>query len=81
MGSKGILESLKQNSKELKNETSEIPKNEGIKEVKSKRSYALKESTIQKLQELKVFHYPVGTALEEIVDEAICELYKKKKGE
>lgn len=71
MGSKGILEGLQQNSKEVKNL--------GTTEVKSKRSYALKNSTITKLNELKVFYYPVSTSLEEIVDEAICLLYKKKK--
>ena len=71
MGSKGILEGLQHNSKEVKNS--------GSTEVKSKRSYALKNSTITKLNELKVFYYPVSTSLEEIVDEAICLLYEKKK--
>jgi hypothetical protein len=43
-----------------------------------KRSYTLKESTVKKLQELKVYHFPTSTKYNDIVDMAICELYKKK---
>lgn len=67
------LEDTRENSKEVKKE--------GIEEEKLKRSYSLKETTIKKLEEMKVFLYPRGTALEDIVDEAICLLYKSKKGE
>jgi hypothetical protein len=43
-----------------------------------KRSYTLKESTIKKLQELKVYHFPASTKYNDIVDMAICDFYKKK---
>jgi hypothetical protein len=43
-----------------------------------KRSYTLKESTVKKLQELKVFYFSSNTKYNDIVDLAICELYKKK---
>jgi len=43
-----------------------------------KRSYTLKESTVKKLQELKVYHFPASTKYNDIVDMAICEFYKKK---
>ena len=45
-----------------------------------KRSYTLKESTVKKLQELKVFYFSSNTKYNDIVDLAICELYKKKLG-
>lgn len=44
-----------------------------------KRSYSLKESTIRKLDEMKLYSYPIGTTLEEIVEDAICYLYKEKR--
>lgn len=47
-------------------------------EPKRKRSYSLKESTIKKLQRLAIDHYPLGTNLEDIVDESICLLYDIK---
>ena len=43
-----------------------------------KRSYTLKESTVKKLQELKVYYFPVNTKYNEIVDKAICDFYKQK---
>lgn len=46
-----------------------------------KRSYELKESTIRKLEEMKLFCYPLGTDLKDIVEDAICYLYKDKRGE
>lgn len=49
-----------------------------FEEPKRKRSYCLPESTIQKLSELKIYKYPLGTSLEDIVNEAILKLYKSK---
>lgn len=46
-----------------------------------KRSYTLKESTVKKLQELKVYYFPVNTKYNKIVDMAICDFYKKKLSE
>lgn len=43
-----------------------------------KRSYTLKESTVRKLQELKVYYFPTNTKYNDIVDLAISELYKKR---
>lgn len=43
-----------------------------------KRSYTLKESTVKKLQTLKVYYFSSKTKYNDIVDLAICELYKKK---
>ncbi|MBU5486449.1 hypothetical protein KQI86_19290 [Clostridium sp. MSJ-11] len=77
----GILESIKKDIKEEKKLNSSEDKKIDILEVKKKRSYSLNDSTIKKLEEMKVFFYPTGTALEDIVDEAICQLYKMKKGE
>jgi hypothetical protein len=73
-GSLGVLSGL---SLEDTQETSLEVKKEGTKELKVKRSYSLPESTIRKLQELKN-QYPLGTSLEDIVNEAILELFKKK---
>lgn len=76
-GSKGILEGI---SKKEKNENSKEVKNLGGKEVKKKRSYDLSASTLKKLQELKVFEYDdPSITYNEIVDEAICDLYDKVK--
>jgi hypothetical protein len=69
-----------EDSKESKSKSSRKSKKENSEDSRSKRSYALKLSTIQKLHELKLFNYPGGTPLEEIVDEAICNLYKLKRG-
>jgi ABC-type Zn2+ transport system substrate-binding protein/surface adhesin len=77
----GVQEALTKGSKEGKKETSldEPAENQGGgKEEKKKRSYCLKLSTIRKLQELKL-RYPVGTSLEDIVDDAICVFYDIKK--
>lgn len=71
-GSKGVLEGLSLNSKEIKNLGSE--------ELSLKRSYCLKPSTVKKLQELKIFVYAdPNVTFNEIVDEAICLLYNQKK--
>lgn len=43
-----------------------------------KRSYTLKESTVKKLQVLKICYFPTNTKYNDIVDLAISELYKKK---
>lgn len=43
----------------------------------AKRSYTLKESTVKKLQEMKAYHFSPNTKYNDIVDLAICELYKK----
>jgi hypothetical protein len=74
----GILDII--GSAESKNKNSKELENMGVKEEKKKRSYMLKKSTIKKLEELKVYNYPEGTDYGIIVDEAICELYKIKKG-
>ena len=74
-GSLGVLSGL---NLEDTQETSKEVKKIGSKEAKIKRSYSLPESTIKKLSELKLYHYPTGTSLEDIVHEAILELYKKK---
>lgn len=87
-GSKGILEGLNINSKEVKNLRSKEEKNLEIKEVKKstsedysiKRSYSLRPSTVKKLQELKVFSYDdPSITFNQIVDEAICKLYDEIK--
>jgi hypothetical protein len=73
--SKGLFAGIKETGKGEKE-----PKNEAVKEVTSKRSYVLKNSTIKKLQELKVFDYTdPNITYNEIVDEAICLLYETKK--
>lgn len=74
-GSTGIYSAL---SLEVNTENSKEVKNEKTKESKIKRSYSLPESTIRKLQELKTYNYPLGTSLEDIVSEAILNLYEKK---
>jgi hypothetical protein len=43
----------------------------------AKRSYTLKESTVKKLQEMKTYYFSPSTKYNDIVDLAICELYKK----
>lgn len=96
-GSQGILEGLKQSaqmgkslaSKESKNIDSKELNNSNSKELKNldseeviKRSYALKSSTIKKLQELKVFVYAdPNITYNEIVDDAIIQFYDSKKKE
>lgn len=77
---KGMQESLMQ-SNEVKKDSSLEGKKLGSKEDKKKRSYALKLSTIKKLDELKTFKYPIGTSLEDIVDDAICKYYEVKQNE
>lgn len=62
-------------------QTGEEKKKNGIKELKSKRSYELKNTTIKKLQEMKMLIYPDPCVkYNDIVDEAICALYEAKKG-
>ncbi|WP_129596100.1 hypothetical protein [Anaerophilus nitritogenes] len=79
-GSKGILEGLNKTSKEFKSTNSLEVKNLESEELKVKRSYTLKPSTVKKLQELKVFVYDdPNITFNEIVDEAICCLYDSKK--
>ncbi|MDP4094883.1 MAG: hypothetical protein Q8920_16175 [Bacillota bacterium] len=78
-GATGALSGLLQSSKEVKSENSKEVQKDGVKEAKSKRSYALKLSTIRKLDELKVYYFEPGTRLEKIVDEAICFYYEHKK--
>lgn len=75
-GSLGVLSGL--SLEEDIQETSKEAKSEGTKEVKIKRSYSLPESTIKKLSELKLYNYPIGTSLEDIVNEAILSLYENK---
>ena len=48
------------------------------KKKKLKRSYYLTEDCINKLQEMKLFNFPIGTTLESIVEEAIFSLSDKK---
>lgn len=77
-GSKGVWNKLNLSAKEDKNKSSKEVEKVGSKEEKIKRSYCLPESTITKLSELKLYHYSIKTNLEDIVNEAILELYKKK---
>jgi hypothetical protein len=80
----GALDGIKgkhSTAEEKKKSTIEEGKEITTEETKIKRGYCLKLSTITKLNQLKVYHYPLGTSLEEIVDEAICKLYDLKKGE
>lgn len=57
---------------------------DSMKEVKTtdktvfKRSYTLKKTTIRKLQELKLLHFPLNKTYNDIVDLAIRELYQSK---
>jgi hypothetical protein len=80
--SKGIFASIEANGvKEEKNVSVKEEKSEGVKEEKSKRSFNLRNSTIKKLQELKVFVYSnPDITYAEIVDEAIDRLYEARKG-
>lgn len=81
-GSKGILEGLNQSSREFNKESSKELKKSDSLESCNKRSYTLKNSTIRKLQELKVFTYTdPNITYNEIVDEAICMLYNTKKND
>jgi len=83
-GSKGLFESIEEqgrNRKEGKRENSLESKNLGSEELSVKRSYTLRQSTIRKLQELKVFVYTdPNITYNEIVDEAINLLYSQKQG-
>jgi ABC-type Zn2+ transport system substrate-binding protein/surface adhesin len=73
--SKGLLSSIQDAGKGVKEQN-----NNAVKEGTSKRSYMLKNSTIKKLQELKVFVYTdPDITYNEIVDEAITELYNLRK--
>ena len=85
----GILSGLNRKSDEKKQQDTEIDvRNRRIssgingktkKEKIIKRSYDLRESTVKKIQELKVFIYSDSTiTYNEIVDEAICQLYEAK---
>lgn len=79
-GSKGILEGLNKISKNVKNDNSKEVKNIGSEELSIKRSYTLKPSTVKKLQELRIFVFDdPNITYNEIVDEAICNLYEIKK--
>lgn len=71
-GGKGLNRTKEVHSK-IKDEV-----NSNLNEEKIKRGYSLRPSTIKKLDALKLFCYPVGTSLEDIVDEAICYLYNQK---
>jgi hypothetical protein len=65
---------------EYKNTDVQEYRNTGIqKEERIKRTYKITNSTVKKLEELRVYLYPVGTELSDIVDEAICMLYESKK--
>lgn len=76
-GTQGLFENIKS----MKNKDSLESKNLGIEELSVKRSYTLKSSTVKKLEELKVFIYTdPSIKYNDIVDEAITLLYKKKKG-
>jgi hypothetical protein len=77
-GTKGALSGLSFTDEETKNIPSKEVEKVGSKEEKKKRSYSLPESTIKRLSELKLYHYSTSTSLEDIVNEAILELYKKK---
>jgi hypothetical protein len=90
-GSKGLLASIEETGSKSKNDATPLKSesiqeykgqnNQNVKEGNSKRSYVLKNSTIKKLQELKVFVYPEpDITYNEIVDKAICALYEKDKG-
>jgi hypothetical protein len=83
-GSKGLFESIEEQGriKEGKKENSLESKNLGSEKLSVKRSYSLRELTIKRLQELKVFVYPdPNITYNEIVDEAINLLYDQKQGE
>lgn len=75
-GSLGVLKGI--SLEEDKNITREDNKKSTEEDKKIKRGYCLPESTIRKLQELKLYHYPLNSKLEDIVNEAIIELYNKK---
>ena len=82
--SKGLFASIEQTGQQIKEkgkrENSEEVKNLGSEELTVKRSYALRPSTVRKLQELKVFVYTdPSITYNEIVDEAICKFYDIKK--
>lgn len=87
-----VQEDKKVDIQEPKNTDTQEVKNTEVQEVKntevqepqekdwSKRSYNLKNTTIKKLEELKLFYYPVGTELQNIVEELILKAYDEKKG-
>lgn len=84
--SKGLFAGIEAMGKEvntqknLRVEEEKEPKSERVKKGLRKRSYMLKATTIKKLQELKVFVYDdPDITYNEIVDEAICNLYNKLK--
>lgn len=87
-GYKGILDDLMEDaSKEESNNSTNIEKNNSrmvesnnsSKEEKIKSGYRLRKSTLEKLNEMKVYMYAPRTSFEDIVDEAICRLYESKK--
>jgi hypothetical protein len=88
-GSKGLLDEMmaaageieKNNSSNAENKKSNLEElnNSILEEKKIKSGYRLRESTLAKLNEMKVFLYPPRTSYEDIVDEAICKLYESKK--
>lgn len=69
------------NSRNAENKKSNLEElnNSSIEEKKVKSGYRLRESTLAKLNEMKVYLYPPRTSYEDIVDEAICKLYELKK--
>jgi hypothetical protein len=74
----GILQGL-QSTKDTNNQSTLEDKNQSSEEKRVKRGYHLRPSTIKKLEEMKVYYYGVEASLGDIVDEAICMLYEKKK--
>jgi hypothetical protein len=89
-GSKGLLDEIMSDAnKEERNTSINLERNNSSnedlnisrKEEKIKSGYRLKRSTLEKLNEMKVFIYPPRTSFEDIVDEAICKLYEMKKQE
>lgn len=74
-----IMSAAESSNEENKNSRKEELQNSS-EEEKIKSGYRLRESTIMKLNEMKVYMYPPRTNLEDIVDEAICKLYESKKG-
>ncbi|MDA8222494.1 hypothetical protein [Desulfosporosinus sp.] len=84
-GSKGILSGLHERnlrSNEDKNLGSKEERNLGgsKEEFSIKRSYSLRASTLKKLKELK-FLADEDVTFNEIIDQAICELWDRRKKE
>lgn len=73
-----ILEKNNSSMEEMQNSRKEDLQN-STEEDKIKSGYRLKVSTLQKLNEMKVYMYPPKTSFESIVDEAICKLYESRK--